>query len=347
MATRRELLGGIAEQTSGELRSLLDDQLLSQPGFDEAMLDGWEEDRARLVEAHDDAWLSTVLGEGITREDGEQIRTSDFFFYKDMAYERLVIGCRAPELVDGPAQETSEDPAAGRLVFYRPDDRHDFGDGGRLVATIRRVVTSGTWRPWHRGNRWDGSTLSPPATTASLSALDRAMTSPRWSSPRAARCSTPQRASGQLICPAWNADGNQVLGLSDTSDADERRLHLVDLTGSSPSRPLPLPFAAVGCGDFISDDRLVVSDATLAPATTAACGPSMSMGPIPASSMDPRAAQLPWAASIRPLGAAVRPSPELPGASRPGPGEDAEAPHGKSSTEPSWSTKQPCSNACW
>jgi hypothetical protein len=288
LATRRELLGDIAEDSTGELRSLLEDQLLSQTGFDEAMLDGWEQDRGRLAGAHDDAWIATVLGEGITREDGEEIRTGDYFFYKNMAYEQLVIGCRAPEQADGPAQETTEDAPPGRLVFFRPNDTSDIAAGGRLVITDSSAE--------------DERELAPPAPWEPLGWLDAEPTGDHGILVGARQGSefgtlvlsstgevldTVQRAPGQLICPAWNRDSNQVLGLGNSSDADERRLHLIDLTGGRPSAPLDLPFASVGCGDFIGGDRVVVSDAALAP------GDDRGVWTIGVDSSDPRELHVP------------------------------------------------------
>jgi dipeptidyl aminopeptidase/acylaminoacyl peptidase len=71
------------------------------------------------------------------------------------------------------------------------------------------------------------------------------------------------RGEHDLVCPSWNDGGDQILAMRNTSDIDERRLQLIDLTGERTSRPLDLPFTVVGCSAFITDDRLVVADAAL------------------------------------------------------------------------------------
>lgn len=262
LASRLAVLDEPVAGTDGELRRRLEDLRLSQPAFDEAMLDGWEPDRARLANAHDDAWMDDLVGAAVTREDGEQIRTADHAFHRNVAYERLVIGCRAPELAGGPARETTEDPPDGRLVFVRPDDPRDIEAGVRLVVTDstaggERVLPPPT--PWEALGWLDvepgadhglllaarqGSDFGTLVLSATGEVLD-----------------TVQRAPGQLMCPAWNVGSDQVLGLDNTSDADQRRVHLIDLTGARPSAPLDLPFATVGCADFVDADRLVVSEA--------------------------------------------------------------------------------------
>jgi hypothetical protein len=44
LTDRREILARLVDETEGELRSLLEDQVLSQPAVDEAMLDAWDAD---------------------------------------------------------------------------------------------------------------------------------------------------------------------------------------------------------------------------------------------------------------------------------------------------------------
>lgn len=266
LTARRQVLADLAEQTTGELHALLEDHRLSQAAFDQVMLDGWDQDRARLAGANDDSWMITVLGDGATRSDGEWIRTSDFGFYASMAYERLVIGCRAPELAGGPPQETDEAPPGGRLVFVRPDEETDFDAGGRLVTVD---PAGGDERELPRLDPWRPIGHLDTVPTGDHGVLARARQGEDHGvlvvGAAGQLLDVVQRAAGQLACPAWNDAGDRVLGMEDSGDADDRRLHLIDLTGRRPSGPLPLPFASTGCADFVDDDRLVVSDAARDP----------------------------------------------------------------------------------
>jgi hypothetical protein len=181
LATRLAALDDLAAGTDGELRSALEDLRLSQPAFDQAMLDGWEVDRARLAGAHDDLWMDDLVGAAVTREDGEQIRAADHAFHRTMAYEQLVIGCRAPELAGGPDEETTEDPPDGRLVFVRPDDPRAVEAGVRLAVTDstggdERVLPPPT--PWEALGWLD---VEPGADHGLLLAARRGPTSARWS----------------------------------------------------------------------------------------------------------------------------------------------------------------------
>jgi hypothetical protein len=107
------------------------------------------------------------------------------------------------------------------------------------------------------------------------------------------------RGEHDLVCPSWNDGGDQILAMRNTSDIDERRLQLIDLTGERTSRPLDLPFTVVGCSAFITDDRLVVADAALTIDGPRACGPSALTDPTRARCIPARTAQLRWVASIR------------------------------------------------
>jgi hypothetical protein len=68
---------------------------------------------------------------------------------------------------------------------------------------------------------------------------------------------------GPIVCPGWDSRGDSVLALSDSTYADERHVLLLDLTRATPSGPAPLPFATASCSDFITEDRIVVSNAAL------------------------------------------------------------------------------------
>jgi hypothetical protein len=270
---RRAILDDLAAGTEGELHELLADQVLSQPAYDATMLDGWAQDRRRLADAHDDAWANAVLAESVTRDDGEEVSLARWAGGADRARERLVVGCRAPELTGGPEQETTEDPPPGRLVFWRPDDDRDYGKGGRLVVTDeagddeRELPTQDPWVTlgWMDAEpTGDHGMLvgTREAADDDADGEDREFGTVVVDSDGEVLDSL-QRAPGQLSCPTWNPNSDKVVGVDNTSIAGDRRVHLLDLTGETPSRPLDLPFATVSCSDFVDDDRLVVSDATL------------------------------------------------------------------------------------
>ena len=274
LTARRDVLAQLAEETEGELRSLLEDQVLSQPAVDEAMLDTWDEDRARLVAEHNDAWLVTVHGDEVTRDDGEMIRMYDYWYYKDLAYQRLVVGCRAPELADGPAQETSEDPPAGRLIFHRPARRTGPDERGEIVVTTERGTSEHELElseiPGASDNprQWTSTGWFDAAPTGDRHLLVNVRSGDEYAMVEMALDGTivdfVQRSTdGSLMCPGWDTRGERVLALYDSIYTDERHVLLLDLTRSTPSGPAPLPFATAGCADFLTDDRIVVSDAAL------------------------------------------------------------------------------------
>ena len=271
---RREVLAQLAEETEGELRSLLEEQVLSQPAVDEAMLDTWDEDRARLVAEHNDAWLESVHGDEVTRDDGELIHMPDYWHYKDIAYQRLVVGCRAPELADGPAQETSEDPPAGRLVFYRPAAGTTSGESGHIVVTTERgtneheLELSEIPGASDHPRQWTSTGWFDAAPTGDRHLLVNARAGDEYAMVEVALDGTivdfVQRSTdGPIICPGWDTRAERVLALYDSTHADERHVLLLDPTRTTPSGPAPLPFATASCADFITDDQIVVSDAAL------------------------------------------------------------------------------------
>lgn len=274
LAGRRELLAELVEDTGGELRRLLEDQVLSQGAVDRAMLDGWDEDRARLVGEHNDAWVETVIGDEVTGDDGEPIDIPEYRQDKDLAYQRLVVGCRAPELAGGPTQETTEDPPAGRLVFYRPAGRTGPDEGGQIVMTTERGTNeqqlglseipgaSDNQRQWISTGWFDA------APTGDRRLLANARAGDEYAMVEVALDGTivdfVQRSTeGPIMCPGWDPRAERVLALFDSTHADQRHVLLLDLTRATPSGPAPLPFATAGCADFITDDRIVVSDAAL------------------------------------------------------------------------------------
>jgi hypothetical protein len=274
LAGRREVLTELAAATQGELRALLEGRALAQPAVDEAMLDTWDEDRARLVEEHDDAWLDTVVGHELTLEDGEEIDLTWYWRTTQAGYERLVVGCRAPELGDGPEQETSQDPPPGRLVVYRPTHTDTGGEGGHIVVTTEHGTNEHELEmseiPGASDNprRWaaTGWLDSSPAPNHHL--LVNARAGDEYAMVEVSLDGTivdfVQRSrDGPIMCPGWDTEGERVLALYDSTHATERHVLLLDLTRAAPSGPAPLPFATAGCSDFVTDDRIVVSDAAL------------------------------------------------------------------------------------
>lgn len=262
---KRDLLTKIAERSTGALQRRLHRQLLTQEAVDEAIVERWDEQRGALAAEHDDGpWVPKVLDDTVRRPDGVEVDIDDFFGLATSTYSELMIRCRAPELMDGPREETSEDPPPGRLMFVRRVDGHAETERGRIElamadprgGNVRRVADPAPWQVVHgldarRGGDHRimvGARVSEEFGLVVVSDSGRVL-------------QIAARGPGQLACPAWADAGDQVLAMQDTSDVDERRLHLIDLTGGRTSGPLDLPFAVVGCSAFIGEDRLVVADA--------------------------------------------------------------------------------------
>jgi hypothetical protein len=280
LAGRREVLALLAEETEGELHALLEQRALAQPAVDEAMLDTWEEDRVRFVEEHNDAWLDEVVGQEVRREDGEEIDVAEYWWATRVGYDRLVVGCRAPELADGPEQERSQDVPPGRLVLYRPPPGGGTTEeGGDLVVTTERGTNehelklsekpgaSDTPRPWAPTGHFDFV-----QTADGRLVVDRLLVNARAGDEFAmvevsldgTIVDFVQRSDeGPISCPGWDTRGERVLAATESRYAHERRVLLLDLTRATPSGPAPLPFATASCSDFITEDRIVVSDAAL------------------------------------------------------------------------------------
>lgn len=277
LAARRETLAELVDETEGELQALLEKRAHAQPAIDGAMLDGWDEDRARFVDEHidDGRWsYEQLVGPDARRDDGEAIDIPEYWRTTQKGYDRLVVGCRAPELIGGPEQETSEDPPPGRLVSLRPPSEEAAGEGGRLVMTTERGTdardlalaeipgASDNPREWVATGWTDASPTPDPRILVNVVADDE------YAMVAVALDGTivdfVQRSTvGPVACPAWDARGERVLDLEDSPRADERRVVLVDLTGATPSGLAPLPFATASCGDFVTEDRIVVSHAAL------------------------------------------------------------------------------------
>jgi hypothetical protein len=256
----RELLAEITERSTGDLGRRLSEQLLSQQAMDEAILARWDQRRGALEAEHDDApWVPRILDETVRRPDGVLVGVNDFSELFSTNRIELAVRCRAPELMGGPRQETSEDPPPGRLVFMtRIDDRP------RLVMTnsrgdhLRRLADPAPWQVLagsDAGRRGDHQVVveASMGDEFGLVVMDDS----------GAVVRVVARGPGDLSCPSWNDAGDQILATDNSSDVDERRLHLIDIENPEASQPLDLPFAVVGCGAFISDDRIVVADAAL------------------------------------------------------------------------------------
>lgn len=274
LAGRREVLSELAEETQGELHDLLVERALAQPAVDEAMLGGWDEVRTRLVEEHNDAWLERLVGHEVTRDDGKKVEMTDHWRTTGVGYDRLVVGCRAPELADGPEQETSQDPPSGRLVFFRPPSGATADEAGHIVVTTERGTNEHELEiaevPGASDNprEWTPTGWVDPSPTPDQRLLVNARAGEEYAMVEVALDGTivdfVQRSSeGPIMCPGWDTRGERVLAVNDSTDADERHVLLLDLTGTTPSGPAPLPFATASCSDFITDDRIVVSDAAL------------------------------------------------------------------------------------
>lgn len=264
LVEHHRLLANLAQQTDGELHDLVELQIYSQDEIDAAVLDGWEQDRVELLDSREETWkwILTAVGPKIHFADGGWVGTEVHSNIEAHAYERLVVECREPELADGPPVDTSEQPPAGTVVFFRADES---GETGQLVSI------------GSNGEDEHDLPIQPDDAVGHLEALptglggivvglhegDEYRTVIVDRSGR--ELDSIQRADGQLVCPAWNTTADKVLALANTADRNWRKLHLLDLTGETPSRPLDLPFEAVSCGDFLDDDRLVVSDAALEP----------------------------------------------------------------------------------
>ncbi|HET6949484.1 MAG TPA: hypothetical protein VFI47_03855 [Acidimicrobiales bacterium] len=271
---RRELLTELAGETHGELRTLLEERALAQPAVDGAMLDSWDEDRARVVEEHNLAWLEEVVGNDLRRDDGEEIDLPEYWRTAQIGYERLVLGCRAPEMADGPEQETGQDPPRGRLAFYRPRDRGSTDEGGNIVVTSERGTNeqeleiseipgaSDDPRRW-TPTGWLDSSPSPDhhLLVNARAGDEHAMVEVSLDG---TIVDFVQRSTdGPIACPGWDSRGERVLAATESRYANERRVLLLDLTRTTPSGPAPLPLVTASCSDFITDRRIVVSDAAI------------------------------------------------------------------------------------
>jgi hypothetical protein len=270
LADRRDVLAELAEATEGELHDLLEDRLLAQPAVDEAILDTWDEDRVRFADEHTTRWLDRLVPHDVRQDDGEPIDVPEYWRTVQTGYERLVVGCRAPELADGPEQETTEDPPPGRLAYYR----RVTGETGHLVTTTERGTgedelelaempgASEQPRRWDPTGWLDASPGPDPRLVLNVRAGDE------YAMVVAALDGTivdfVQRSrEGPIVCPSWDRQGERVLAWLEADRADHHEIVLVDPTGATPTGALSLPFATVGCADFISDHRIVVADAAI------------------------------------------------------------------------------------
>jgi len=273
LAERREVLAELVEETPGELKILLEERTSAQAAVDEAMLDTWDEDRARLAEEHNDAWIDAVVGDELTRGDGGEIDLADYWRATRVGYERLVVGCRAPELVDGPEQETSQDPPPGQLVFFRPEGGDTGGGGtGQVVVANERGTNEHELeiaeipganddpREWAPTGWLDPSPAPDHHLLVNVRAGDEYAMVEVSLAGRIVDFVQRSR-EGPIMCPGWDTQGEHVLALYDSNHADERHVEVLDLTRATPSGPAPLPFATAGCSDFITQNRIVVSHA--------------------------------------------------------------------------------------
>jgi hypothetical protein len=275
LATRLAVLSDLA--TAGVEGGLGDDIVRwaeAQPAVDRAMVDGWDEERVRLARDHEDRWVEAAVGDRVTGEDGSALDLGDHWATSGAAYDRLVVGCRAPELADPPASPEGARPSPGRIVYYRPaagpeeqaalqvvDERGE--DVGEIVVSERPNAGGdrGAWVPTGMidvapGD--DGHLLvnvrSEDGREYAMVEVDGEGTIVRF----------PQRSTdGWIDCPGWDAGGERLLAVYPSSRAGERHVVHIDMTGATPAGRAPLPFATAGCADFVTDDRIVVSEAAL------------------------------------------------------------------------------------
>jgi hypothetical protein len=272
---RRDLLDQLVEATDGGLRTLLEERAEVQPVADEAWVNAWDEERARLADAHTVAWVEEAVGTELTGADDEDIDEPAYWISVRTGYERLVVGCRAPELAHGPVQETSENPPPGQLAYYRPPDRESDEQGGHVfVANVdgtdeRELTFSEAEGLTNDPSQWlpsGGNLEAAPGTVPKLllnvwDGEEHAMVDAFLDG---AIVDIVQRSSeGGIYCPGWDSPGLRVLAATEAAEADERRVLLLDLTRETPSGPVELPFATASCSDFVTDDRIVVSGAAM------------------------------------------------------------------------------------
>jgi hypothetical protein len=259
----RHLLEAIADHSTGDLQRRLRRQVRSQPAVSEAILERWDQTRGPLADEHDDGpWPPKILDDVVHRSDGAEVDVDEFFGLAYSNYQELVVRCRAPALADLPREEMSELPPPGRLMYLRraPDRQVELVMSDTRGGNLRRVDDIAPWQV--RSGLDAGRGGDDPVVVGArdgdefgLVVLDESGT--------VAQVAVTGSGQHDLVCQSWNDRGDQILAMRNTSDIDDRRLHLTDLTGDRTSRPLDLPFAVVGCSAFISDDRLVVGDAAL------------------------------------------------------------------------------------
>lgn len=269
---RRDLLAQLVDETEGGLQTLMEERARVQPVVDEAMLDSWDEERARLDDEHNIAILEEAVGTELEDDEGEEIDLPAYWRTTQAGYQRLVVGCRAPELAHGPDQETSEDPPPGRLAFYRPPDPESDDQGGQVVVAkadgtdeqeleISEVPgASDDPGPWAPTGMLEASPGPAPHLVVNTQAGDQyALVEVDLDG---TIVDFPQRSTdGPIACPGWDRQGERLLVATESRFADERRVHIVDMTRATPSGPVPVPLATASCSDFITDDRIVVSAA--------------------------------------------------------------------------------------
>ncbi len=249
---QRQVLAEVASRADGTLGELLDQQLENEAALDQALVEVWDRERDELRDLGGD-WVAEAVDHAVRRADGEEVPITAVNALSARTHELLVVRCRAPELAGGPRQETTEEPPAGVIEFQRLDPA-----GGQRFAI---EPTGGSERALPSPEGW--SLLSMPdaspdqdrlavraegADGFGLLVLDR----------DGQVVQTLQSGSTPFSCPAWAPDGSAVLALVDARDDEARGLHVFGLDGSI--RRVELPFAAVGCADWVGPDRLVVSD---------------------------------------------------------------------------------------
>lgn len=258
---RRQLVRQMGERSTGDLGAFLDDIRSWQGPFDEALLAGWETHRRRLAadRVEEWTWRIDVVGDTIVSDRGERIDTDDLRYPVSMLIELLAVGCHAPELADGPPEDTGEDPPEGRLMFYRPDDRGFEGTGRLHVADTmgggERRVTRRSYSPYGHLDALLTGDGRVAVAVASDDELGVAVIGDAGVLLRELPWSDEPPS-----CLAWDDTGERLMAVDNIGRDEDRQIHLVDLADAARSRTLDLPFGSVGCADFVADDGLVVAE---------------------------------------------------------------------------------------
>ena len=265
-ATRRRVLGEIADLATGDLARRLRRQLRSQEAVDEAVVARWDERRAAIAAGHvEGTWPLQVLDDVVVqRSDGVEVDADGLVTLAGNNHLELDVRCQAPEAAGRPDEETSEDPPPGRLLLVGWVPVTGQAGGGHN-ALVTADPAGGDVRPLPDPAPWQDLVGLDARPVGDHQVVVVARNGDEFGLVIVDHAGTVEGVAGRspspMDCPSWHPAGDRILVVDRTSDADQRRLHVVDVAASRIGGPLDLPFAAVGCSAFLGDDRLVVADA--------------------------------------------------------------------------------------